>query len=379
MASIESYKTANGEKRYQVRYRKPDHSSTRKRGFKTKAQAEAFKNEQMVAIKSGQFIDESMANTTVTALVIPWLESKKGILKPSAYKSLESSWRNQVQSLWGNRRISSIRHSEVQSWVSAMSAKYSATSVIRAYGILSAVLDVAVRDRRILSNDAKGVDLPRKIVKRRPYLTMQQVEVLAVNCNEHATLILTMAYTGLRWGEVTALTLSDFDALRKRLAVNQNAVDVSGTIVVGTPKNHTIRSVGVPEFLVELIAKECKGKSQNGLIFGDGINHVRRPTSGRGWFESAVTKCRMGDDTFPRITPHDLRHTAASLAISKTSNPKIVQRMLGHKSAAMTLDTYADLFEDDLDSVADQLNIARLEQNVSILSPNAVLPMQKTP
>ncbi|MFI5782699.1 tyrosine-type recombinase/integrase [Nocardia sp. NPDC051570] len=58
------------------------------------------------------------------------------------------------------------------------------------------------------------------------------------------------------------------------------------------------------------------------------------------------------------ISPRDLRHTAASLAISAGANPKAVQTMLGHKSAAMTLDTYADLFPDDLEAVADRLDAA---------------------
>ena len=56
---------------------------------------------------------------------------------------------------------------------------------------------------------------------------------------------------------------------------------------------------------------------------------------------------RQPPPPFPRVTPHDLRHTAASLAISAGANVKAVQRMLGHASAAMTLDTYADLFDDD--------------------------------
>jgi integrase len=61
----------------------------------------------------------------------------------------------------------------------------------------------------------------------------------------------------------------------------------------------------------------------------------------------------------PRFfTPHDLRHTAASLAVAAGANVKAVQRMLGHASAAMTLDVYADLFEDDLDQVADRLDLA---------------------
>jgi integrase len=56
------------------------------------------------------------------------------------------------------------------------------------------------------------------------------------------------------------------------------------------------------------------------------------------------------------VTPHDLRHTAASLAVSAGANVKAVQRMLGHASAAMTLDVYAGLFGDDLDAVADRLD-----------------------
>ena len=60
----------------------------------------------------------------------------------------------------------------------------------------------------------------------------------------------------------------------------------------------------------------------------------------------------------PTITPHDLRHTAASLAVSAQANVKAVQRMLGHGKASMTLDTYADLFDEDLDGVADRLDAA---------------------
>jgi integrase len=59
---------------------------------------------------------------------------------------------------------------------------------------------------------------------------------------------------------------------------------------------------------------------------------------------------------FPRVTAHDLRRTAASPAISAGASVKWVQRMLGHRSAAMTLDVYADLFDDDLTAVADRLD-----------------------
>lgn len=67
------------------------------------------------------------------------------------------------------------------------------------------------------------------------------------------------------------------------------------------------------------------------------------------------------------MTPHDLKHTAASLAVSAGANIKALQRMLGHKSAAMTLDTYADLFEDDLGSVAERLNDRVLDESKGAL------------
>lgn len=80
------------------------------------------------------------------------------------------------------------------------------------------------------------------------------------------------------------------------------------------------------------------------------------PSSHDSWLSGAVGRCQTADPTFPKITAHALRHTAASLAISAGANLKVVQRMLGHASAAMTLDIYADLFDDDLTAVADRLD-----------------------
>ena len=71
------------------------------------------------------------------------------------------------------------------------------------------------------------------------------------------------------------------------------------------------------------------------------------------------------------MTLHDLRHTAASLAISSGANVKAVQRMLGHASAAMTLDVYADLFDDDLDALARRLDNAAALSIVGKMWANA--------
>jgi integrase len=78
-----------------------------------------------------------------------------------------------------------------------------------------------------------------------------------------------------------------------------------------------------------------------------------------------VAKCQKDDETFPSISPHDLRHSAASLAISAGANVKAVQRMLGHAKASMTLDVYADLFDADLDVVADRLDAAIIKTSTT--------------
>ena len=67
------------------------------------------------------------------------------------------------------------------------------------------------------------------------------------------------------------------------------------------------------------------------------------------------------------LSLHDLRHTAASLAIAAGANVKVVQQMMRHASAAMTLDVYAGLFGDDLDTVADSLDAAARRSGADIL------------
>ena len=80
---------------------------------------------------------------------------------------------------------------------------------------------------------------------------------------------------------------------------------------------------------------------------------LRNTNFRRRHWDRAVRACGLDG-----LTPHDLRHTAASLAVAAGANVKAVQRMLGHASAAMTLDVYAGLFGDDLDTVADLLDEA---------------------
>jgi integrase len=358
--SIKPYETTGG-RRYRARYWDPSHHQREKRGFRTKREAEEFLAGVTVAAARGEYVDPAAGRVTVGELGAAWLANRPH-LKPSTWHSLEVAWRVHVLPVWGNRRVVEIRYSEVQAWVGSLSARKSATTVKRAHGILAGILDVAMRDHRIGSNPARGVMLPRKVPKPRSYLTLDQVELLASNVGEHAALVYLLSYTGLRWGEATAIHIRSIDMSRRRIRIDENAVRVGTALAIGTPKTHEARSVPVPGFLLEKIVLASEGKAPEDLLFGFANVHLLRPHTWRGWFARAVDASRAIDPTFPKITLHDLRHTAASLAISAGANVKAVQRMLGHASAAMTLDTYADLFEDDLNTVSDRLDAVRAQR-----------------
>ena len=360
MATIESYETGSG-KRYRVRYRKPDRTQTDKRGFRTKRDAEAFAASVEVSKLRGEFIDPTASKVTVGELGPQWL-SRQTHMKPSSLRPVEIAWRVHVAPTWGTVPVADIRKTAIQGWVSGLTTgdaerkAKGATTVIRAFGVLAAILDEAVDDRRILTNPARGVNLPRKPKKQHVYLTHEQVHLLAAE-SKYPTLILVLAYCGLRWGEATALRVRDLDMLKRRLRVEENAVMVGSKIEVGTPKSHKRRIVPFPKFLAEPLAGQCAGKHRDDLVFpgedGGYLRSARVHEDNRSWFAGAVNRSGV-----PRITPHDLRHSAASFAVSSGANVKAVQRMLGHSSAAMTLDVYADLFADDLDAVATALDHA---------------------
>lgn len=188
---------------------------------------------------------------------------------------------------------------------------------------------------------------------------------------DKGVIVLLLAYCGLRWGELAGLHVADIDMLHRRIHIRRNAVNVGGTVEVGTTKTHERRSIPFPRFLVEPLAATCRGKSRGGIVFPAGSGGYAKSPGMKTWFDGAVTRCvaaahqaRAAErksrpdrepvaPVFPRVTPHDLRHTAASLAVSAGADVKAVQKMLGHKSAVMTLDTYADLFDRDAEAVAD--------------------------
>ena len=358
--SIQKYRNSRGV-HWAVFFTRPDGRRSCKRGFTTKAAAKAWEATNTSAILTGEWIDHEGGRTYLKEVGDKWVEAQTH-LKPSSYKAVRDAYRLRVRPTFGDTQLADIRHSDVKAWLAQLRTAdgkrpLAATGRRYAYQVINCILDTAVRDGLIGANPAKGIPLPKKHSKRQVFFTNEQLHQLAAQCGEYRLLILLLGYTGLRWGEAIALTGDDVNLLTRRINIDKNVVWLDGTPVAGTPKSGKGRTVPIPGFLVSELA-DLVEKTGSGLLWaGADGNYLPRPPSQRGWFQQALKSANL-----PRITPHDLRHTAASLAVQSGANVKTIQRMLGHASAAMTLDVYAALFDDDLDEVA-----RRMDERVRLL------------
>ncbi|MDG5484627.1 site-specific integrase [Mycolicibacterium gadium] len=361
MATVEAYETKTG-RRWRVRYRTPDRRQTDKRGFATKRDARAFAATIEVRKTMGTFVSPTAGRVSVDELATAWLEKKKQSTAPSHYRTLESSWRTHVQPMWATRPVAEMTTIEVEGWITAMARRgHGTTTVRRAHAVLSGILSDAVKAHRLVVNPALGVEnLPRRVARRHRYLTASDVHALAVEAGEHRVLVLLLAFCGLRWGEAIALRVGDVEFLRQRILVSTSAVQIGGSHQIGPTKERRSRSVPVPQFVLDELPRRCVDKARDDLVFpGPDGGYLLRPRSSTGWFAAALRRAGL-----PTITPHDLRHTCASLAVSAGANVLALQRMLGHRSAKVTLDVYADLFDSDLDDVASNLDAAYAPETV---------------
>ncbi|WP_082008126.1 site-specific integrase [Microbacterium mangrovi] len=388
MGSVEPYKTANG-RRYRARYRTPDHRQVERRGFRTKRDAEEFLASVDVSKSRGDFIDPARSRVTVREVAEEWYSGQVQ-LKPTTRAGYRHLLDKHILPRWGDKQLTSVRHGEIQSWVGELAADRAPQTVRNVFAVLALVFNYAVRDNRIVRSPSAGVTLPRRVHTERGYLTHSQVRRLADECTPYGGLIMFLAYTGLRWGEAAALRVRDINVSRQRVEVARSVTEPGGKLVFGTPKTHARRSVPYPNFLAPMIETQVRGRGPNDLVFhspdgsvlrnGNFRNRILRPALARihtGYMDTDGTVI-PADRIFPTVTPHDLRHTAASLAISAGANVKAVQRMLGHASATMTLDVYADLFADDLDSVSSALDraitlatAAETERSTDVTRPDA--------
>jgi integrase len=368
MGSIESYATQAG-RRYRVLYRRPDHFQTFKRGFRTKRDAELFLAGIELDKSRGAYIDPTKTRVTISDWMDVWVAARPDLRATSRTRAI-GIINTHIRPRLGPIQIGQFTRLQAQQWAAGIPG--SPETVRKVVNVLSGALQLAVDDGRLPANPAQRLKLPKRIKTAKRYLSHDEVAALALAVGKrphgrelgYDRLILLMAYCGLRWGELSGLRIQDLDLPRARLQVKQTVVADKGYQRIEAPKDYEHRSIPIPEFLVTMLEQQVAGRPEaQPVFFGMRTKtYLRNHAFRKGWFDPAATAIGLDG-----ITPHELRHTAASLAVSAGAHVKSVQRMLGHASAAMTLDTYADLFDDDLDNVASTLNEIALKSDVQKL------------
>ncbi len=359
-----------------------DHGSEHAKGFSRKVDAQNWLNKQVSDQVTGTWTDPALSIVTFGTIADRWLSTKvtRAPKTVAGYRSLLDTI---VLPRWRDVPLRDVRYDDLQVWITSLSADgsvrfegtgLSASRVRQAHQLVGAVLKFAVRAKHLPSSPADGVELPTLPETEQRYLTHEQLHRVAVASGHLRTLILVLGYCGLRFGEAAALRVCDVDLEGRRIRVRRSVTYVRKTgLIEGPTKNHTSRTVPVPVFLLRLLATEIDDHDNAQLVF---------PSARGGGFLTlgqaryTFTKAANAVDGVKDLRLHDLRHKCASLAISSGANVKVVQRLLGHKTAVLTLDRYGHLFPDDLDAVADAFDAAA-DALRTIGGPNAIRPPRK--
>ena len=349
MASIEK-RVRDGQTSWRAHYRTPA-GAQRNKTFARKVDAERFlagvENSKVI----GTYVDPALAKVTVGEWAQRWLDGQAH-LKPTTRSRYEGILRKHIHPKWDRVKLANVSHGDVQAWVSELAKRHSPATVHKIHRVLSLVLDMAVKDGRLARNVAGGVNLPRARKDEHRYLTHDQVDALAqatgypTDPSKHSSLdtrtnetyrlvVLFLAYTGVRFGEMAALRVGRLDLRRNRAVIAESVTPVAGPGPgLGHPEDPPAArgaDPAVPRRRARATTSQGKAAGRPGLR-----RHPERPAAAGQHVPHGVQRGGRGDRG-ARPHPHQLRHTAASLAIAarrrREGRPADARPRLGHHDA----------------------------------------------
>lgn len=327
--------------------------------FTRKPDAQAHLNKLTADVQRGEYVDPKKSAETFGSVAEQWYLTKQH-RKPKTVAGYRSLLDTLVLPRWENVALKRIDYKAYSTWLGGLSVDggvagrgLSASRITQAHQLVGAVLKYAQKTGRIVKNVASEIkrdeDLPESSEPERRYLDHAELLVLASATGRFETLTLVLGYCGLRFGEAAALRRRHIGD--REITVRASATAVTGQGIVETDtKTKRTRHVPVPGPVWDHL-KVALPSDPDALVFPSRKGgHL--PLGEYRWAFNAGCKS-VGING---LVPHGLRHTTASLAISAGANVKVVQRLLGHATASMTLDRYGHLLSDDLAGVADALS-----------------------
>ena len=350
MASKSIAKRPDG--RYRARYR-DDAGKEHARHFDRKVDATSWLDEVTTSIHTGTYVEPKSAKTTVGEWCSTWLQGY-AVHRDSTVRQARTHIAK-IEAEFGARRLSSVKSSDVKSWiVKLQNAGLKDSYIYALHARLSQIYTDAIHDGLVARNPCSRRTSPKSGDQKAYVATTAQIWALHDAMPEHlrATILLG-AFGGLRTAEVCGLRVSDIDFMRGvvKPAVQYPAAELK-TETSKTP-------VPIPQSLSALLSAHVQEHVISEHMFRNEWADQLAPRVLDRAFRNARAKVRADEErrkmpTSERLPEelrfHDGRHYFASLLISSGADVKVVQARLRHKSAKTTLDTYGHLWPDSDDS-----------------------------
>jgi integrase len=297
--------------------------------------------------------NETAAAPTLKDYGERWLAQIKDAVKPSTHECYRSNLENYIIPELGNRKLDELNKGTIKDFIAKIrrrktrrGGEFSRDSIRLMIASLRAVLSEAIDDGFIAVNPVRRV---QKFFKKAPVMrseiepfTLEQMHQIEngflQQFPEHYPFVLTLNRTGARIGEVIALENDDVDFQNGFLSINKNMPVGIREDESDTPKTESSnRDIQMSPQLAEAIQKhlEKRGKSSRFLFTNSAGGPVDYSNFSKKW-----RKVQEDLGIRPPRSPHNTRHTFATLMISRGENIAFVSKILGHSSIKVTVDTY---------------------------------------
>lgn len=335
---------------------------------KTRKEVADRLNQALQEQKQGTLIDAPQQ--TVEAHLNQWLHMKHRELKGGTFAYYTYNVECHIIPELGHVKLQKLAPEHIQRLYTELLEELSPNTVRIIHTILKAALGVAVKWKKIASNPCLSVTPPRAVKKDIHYLTLDQAKRLIEVAKHHwmiAALIPVAIATGMRRGEMLALTWEDIDFEHKTITITKSLSydDRDGTgkkYRVETPKTATSkRTLSLPDFAVEALQAHFVVQTNKRLATATWEHPELVFTNSSGgyyWYRILTEQLRniLQEAGLPRMPFHGLRHSAATILHAMGVDYNVIKQRLGHSRIATTLDIYSHVTPSMQEEAVNKLN-----------------------
>ncbi|MFC6091529.1 tyrosine-type recombinase/integrase [Saccharothrix lopnurensis] len=361
---------------WRVRYRTPDGTLASETGFTHHTTAKDRARDIESDLRRGTFVDPTLGDLPLREWVPTWREAHD--VSPTTQAKYDSHLRNHILPKFGDTPLKEISRMTVKGWIKTLRRSLAERTVGDVVTLLSMLLGDAVDEGLIGANPCRRLRVDTGDHDERPHASPWQVRTIAQRCSPAtAVLVVTAAYTGLRWGELAGLRRHRVDLTRGTITVDPKdgaLQEVNGRLELGPPKTKaSARTVHLPPFLVELLkthhAEQNERLREHVFTGADGALLRRTNFRRRTWLPIVGGDTRRGwAPVLPGLHFHDLRHTHKTWLI-EDGVPEVLQhKRLGHRMPGIR-GTYSHVTQVMVDAMLDGLQ-RRWERSVVTSTPN---------